>query len=407
MFPMKRPFFRRLLPPGLALLLLPAALAQSPATAPQQDEARLLLERVAQTYTDLDRFFFEALEKTETVSQDFEQTTETRYVTAIDADGRARFGMFSRGNEGVAVFDGSATWMYSPRLKQYTRRSEDPFAAARGENGAPRLDPRKSARRYTQRYAGAVTRLREARVVPDPDRPAGTQVTIEAVYDTPPGVAHGRLWRKYWIDRNVGLVLREVSTASMRKPDMKNPIKVRQTIRFRTAVVGDAVPVETFTFEPPPDAELVEQFGATSSLVSKLEGQPAPDFALRDFSGKTYRLEELAGKVVLLDFWATWCKPCRIDLPHVEALAEEFGDQGLVVLGVNAEPERRSRPFFEQQGYRFPSLVDRGARVSQRYFVGSLPTLVIIDRESKIASYLVGLQPDEHLRAELAKVGIR
>ena len=404
---MTRSLFRRLLPPGLALFLLPAALAQSPATAPEQDEARSMLERVAQTYTNLDRFFFEALEKTETVSQDFGRTTETRYITAMDADGRARFGMFSRGNEGLAVFDGSATWTYSPQLKQYTRRSEDPFALARGEQGPPKLDPRQSARRYTQRYAAAATRLREAQVVLGPDRPAGTQVTIEAIYDTPPGVAHGRLWRRYWIDRNVGLVLREVSIASMRKADMQKAVKVRQTIDFQTAVVGDAVPVATFTFEPPPGAELVEQFGATSGLVSMFEGQAAPDFALRDFSGKTYRLGELAGKVVLLDFWATWCKPCRIDLPHVDALAREFGDQGMVVLGINAEPERRSAPFFEQQGYRFPSLVDRGARVSQQYLVGSLPTLVIIDREGKIASYLVGLHPDARLRAELAKVGIR
>ena len=407
MFPMKRPFFRRLLPPGLVLLLLSTAFAQAPATPPKDEEAWSLLARVAQTYKDLDRFFFEALERTETVSKDSERTTETRYVTAIDADGRARFGMYGRGNEGLAVFDGSATWTYSPQLKQYTRHSADPFASARGEEGPPRLDPGKSARRYTQRYAGAATRLREARVVPDADRPAGTHVTIEAVYDTPPGVPRGRLWRKYWIDRNIGLVLREVSSASMKKADMRHPVKVRQTIRFRTAVVGDAVPVSTFIFEPPPDAELVEQFGATSSVVSKLGNQPAPDFALSDFSGKTYRLEELAGKVVLLDFWATWCKPCRIDLPHVEALADEFGEQGLVVLGINAEPERRSRPFFEQQGYRFPSLVDLGARVSRQYFVGSLPTLVIIDREGKIDSYLVGLQPDEHLRARLARVGIR
>ena len=407
MFPYELTSFRRISPPAAMLLLLPILGAQLSEPASPEDEARSLLTRIAQTYTDLDRFYFEAVETTETLSEGFERETETRYVTALDADGRARFAMFSRADEGVSVFDGSTTWTYSPRLKQYTRRSADPFAVARDESGPIKFDPRQSALRYKQRYAAAATRLREARVVPDDDRPRGTHVTIEAVYDTPPGVPHGRLWRKFWIDRNVGIVLRETSLASMQKADMKHPVKVQQTISFSTALVGAAVPVATFVFKPPSGAELVEEFGATSNLVSRLENQPAPDFALRDFAGDTYRLEDLAGKVVLLDFWATWCKPCRIDLPHVQALAAKFGDQGLVVLGVNAEPESRSKGFFERQGYRFPSLVDRGARVSQRYFVGSLPTLVIIDREGKISSYLVGLHPEERLRAELKKVGIR
>ena len=407
MCPYELTSFRRIGPPAAILFLLPILGAQSSEPASPEDQARDLLARVAQTYTDLNRFYFEAVETTETLSKGFERKTETRYVTALDADGRARFAMFSGTNEGVAVFDGSTTWTYSPRLKQYTRRSADPFAVAREESGPEKLDPRKSSLRYKQRYAAAATRLREARIVPNDDRAGRTHITIEAVYDLPPGVPHGTLWRKFRIDRNVGLVLRETSLASMQKADMKHPVKVRQTIRFPTALVGAAVPVATFVFEPPSGAELVGEFGATSNLVAKLENQPAPDFALRDFAGDTYRLKDLTGKVVLLDFWATWCKPCRIDLPHVQALAAEFGDQGLVVLGVNAEPESRSKGFFERQGYRFPSLVDRGARVSQQYFVGSLPTLVIIDREGKISSYLVGLHPEERLRAELKKVGIR
>ncbi len=404
---LNRPFFRRLLTPGLALLMLPVAAAQSPATASKDDEARSLLARVAQTYSDLDRFLFEALEVTETLSKGYERTTETRYVTAADADGRARFGMFSRGNEGLAVFDGLTTWTYAPRLKQYTRLREDPFAAASGQKRPQSMDPRKSARRYIRRYAAAATRLRTARFFADEAGSTGAHLGVEAVYDTPPGAAQGRVRRRYWIDPDAGLVLREVSSATMKKAAMKQPLRVRQTITFQTTILDDAVPAETFIFEPPPGAEMVKEFGATSTLLSRLTNHPAPDFALRDFSGKTHRLGELAGKVVLLDFWATWCKPCRIDLPHVDTLADEFGEQGLVVLGVNAEPERRSRPFFEQQGYRFPSLVDRGAQVSQRYFVGSLPTLVIIDREGKIASYLIGLHPDKRLRAELRKVGIR
>ena len=148
-------------------------------------------------------------------------------------------------------------------------------------------------------------------------------------------------------------------------------------------------------------------FGVTSNSVSRLAIRRAPQFELQGFDGTTYRLQELIGKVVLLDFWATWCKPCRIDLPHIEALYQEFSSQGLVVLGVNTEPRDRSQAFFEHQGYSFPSLVDLDASVSRLYLVRSIPTLVVIDREGKISSYLVGLYPEERLRSELSKVGIR
>ena len=363
---MTRSLFRRLLPPGLALFLLPAALAQSPATAPEQDEARSMLERVAQTYTNLDRFFFEALEKTETVSQDFGRTTETRYITAMDADGRARFGMFSRGNEGLAVFDGSATWTYSPQLKQYTRRSEDPFALARGEQGPPKLDPRQSARRYTQRYAAAATRLREAQVVLGPDRPAGTQVTIEAIYDTPPGVAHGRLWRRYWIDRNVGLVLREVSIASMRKADMQKAVKVRQTIDFQTAVVGDAVPVATFTFEPPPGAELVEQFGATSGLVSMFEGQAAPDFACGISAARPIVWENWPGRSSCLTSGRLGASPAALTCPMSMRWPASLVIKAWSYWGSMPNPSGAPRPFSSSRATasRASSTAVRGFRNS-------------------------------------------
>ena len=386
------------------LLLSPAAAAPSGEVLPGGGEARSLLVHVAQTYAGLDRFHFEALETTETLADNFQRKTKTRYLTAADENGRARFAVLARGNEQVAVFDGASSWTYAPGRKQYTRRQGNPSPAARGA-GLQGLDVRQAARRYTQRYAAASARLREARFIAEDSQPAGARVTVEAVYDTPPGAPRGQVRRRFRIDPKRGLVLHEVSFASMKKA--QHPVQVRQEISFRSAVIGESVSAELFVFRPAPGAERVEQLGMESSFVAEPEDQYAPDFALQDFDGAAYRLEDLAGKVVLLDFWATWCKPCRLDLPRVDALASEFGPQGLIVLGINSESEQRSRDFFERQGYGFPSLVDRGARVARLYFVDSLPTLVIIDREGRVAAYLTGLHSAERLRAELAKVGLR
>ena len=401
--------FRPITVACLALLFFPLVTdSQDEAVSMDDEDAQSLLARVANTYTDLKRFYFEAREVTETLSKGSKRKSQVNYVAAADADGRARFSESTGVNEGVAVFDGSAHWTYAPLLKQYIRHSNASFFTDRSEPANSKtFDIRKRALRYVRRYSAVATRLREARFVTEAPQLANPQVTVEAVYDTPAGVPQGEIRRKYRIAPRVGLVMHEISLASIRKPDTDHPVQVRQVITFLSAAIGNDIPVETFVFEPPIDAELVEQFGATPGLVSRLKNQPAPEFALQDFNGKTYRLQELIGKVVLLDFWATWCKPCRIDLPHVEALSREFTDQGLVVLAINTEPVSHSEAFFNQQGYNFPSLFDWEARVSQQYFVSSLPTLVIIDRKGKISSYLVGLHPEERLRSELRKVSIR
>ena len=393
----------------LTLLFSPlVADSQDEVILTDEEDAQSLLVRVANIYTDLEQFYFEALEVTETLSKGSKRKSQVDYVAAADADGRARFSESTDVYERVAVFDGSAHWIYAPLLKQYTRHRNASFLANRSELANSKIfDVRKRALRYVRRYSAVATRLREARFVTEGLQPANSQVTVEAVYDTPAGVPQGEIRRKYRIASRVGLVMHELSLASIRKLDTDYPVQVRQVTTFFSASIGNDIPVETFVFEPPIDAELVERFGTVPGLVSRLKNQPAPEFSLQDFSGKTYRLQELAGKVVLLDFWATWCKPCRIDLPHVEALSREFTDQGLVVLAVNTEPASRSGAFFNQHGYNFPSLIDWESRVSQQYFVSSLPTVVIIDREGRISSYLVGLHPEERLRSELRKVGIR
>ncbi len=117
----------------------------------------------------------------------------------------------------------------------------------------------------------------------------------------------------------------------------------------------------------------------------------APDFTLRDLQGNTVRLRDLRGKVVFLNFWATWCPPCRLEMPLMEELHKEFSDQGLVVLAVNfRESQDDVRSFVKQHGLTFTTLLDEQERAFGLYRAWSLPTTYLINKSSEIVGKVIG-----------------
>lgn len=123
-------------------------------------------------------------------------------------------------------------------------------------------------------------------------------------------------------------------------------------------------------------------------------GTVAPDWTLLDASGKKVTLSQLRGKVVLLDFWATWCTPCKMVMPSIQKLHEKYGKQGLVVIGINAF-ERGGDPvkYMKEQNFNYTLLL-KGDDVAQAYRVESIPSMYIIDKQGKIAYTEVGAIPD-------------
>jgi thiol-disulfide isomerase/thioredoxin len=136
----------------------------------------------------------------------------------------------------------------------------------------------------------------------------------------------------------------------------------------------------------------------------------APEISLPDLAGQTVTLSELKGKVVVLDFWATWCPPCRSSLPHTQALSQspEAKAGKLVVLAINqGESASIIQPFMQEQGYSFQVLLDTQQSTLRLYNPsGGIPTFVVIDREGRVAWKSVGFNKsglDQALAAALAK----
>lgn len=135
----------------------------------------------------------------------------------------------------------------------------------------------------------------------------------------------------------------------------------------------------------------------------------APDFTLKSLEGSNLRLEEYRGQVVLLNFWASWCGPCRQEMPLLDRLHHRYEDTGFAVLGVNVEGEAApAQEIVDAINVTFPILIDDGQQVSQMYNLQAMPSTVVIDRDGVVRYIHLGYKPgDEAKYVEVVKRLIR
>lgn len=120
-------------------------------------------------------------------------------------------------------------------------------------------------------------------------------------------------------------------------------------------------------------------------------GMQAEDFRLTDLEGKSQSLSQYRGKIVLVNFWATWCKPCTTEMPAMQASFDKLRDKGFVVLAINElEDDAKVREHIKQYGHTFPVLMDRDNKVANQFGVFGLPVSVFIDQEGRVQEYIKG-----------------
>lgn len=133
-------------------------------------------------------------------------------------------------------------------------------------------------------------------------------------------------------------------------------------------------------------------------------GKAATPFDLRDINGQKVQLESLRGKVILLSFWATWCAPCKEEMPHLNKLYLKHKDNGFVVLSISSDDARtgsRVKPYIKSKGFSFPVLLDPSSKATTAYNPNkTLPWTVVIDRDFKIAKVHSGFNPGDEKEIE-------
>jgi peroxiredoxin len=143
------------------------------------------------------------------------------------------------------------------------------------------------------------------------------------------------------------------------------------------------------------------------AAAAPVVGAPAPEFTLADLDGETHTLAGLRGHAVLLNFWATWCYPCREEMPLLDAVQARHAEAGLVVLGIDAdESAELVADFRDELDVTFPLLLDPGGEVQQLYRIRGYPTTLFVDSEGVIRAHHIGILGESRLERYLETVGI-
>lgn len=142
-------------------------------------------------------------------------------------------------------------------------------------------------------------------------------------------------------------------------------------------------------------------FAVPASAVDS--GRRAPEFSLTDLSGNPVQLSQLRGKVVVVDFWASWCEPCRQALPELEQIYQRHQEAGLVVVGVNVDRDAaNARSFLRRTRVSFPVVHDEGQRVAGQYRPPRMPSTFVIDRQGVVRHVHAGYRNGDGARIETA-----
>ncbi|MEW6199373.1 MAG: TlpA disulfide reductase family protein [Planctomycetota bacterium] len=415
-----------------------------PATRPSNPEAhakalRIIADalakyRAAKSYEDKFAGKYELVAK-DAAGNDAGQTTE--YSAALLWSGRERLSLVT--DNFSLVTDGKNLWRYLPMLDEYTEAAapEKPNYAEL-ITALPTDDPPHlilHVREQTDKsFAELFPMVREFTAVTPETRGEHPGVRLSGVFDstdTPFAYESELLPFSLWFDEHTGLLgelrvdltnvlkkalgLTEDKPAGEEEPDMPGyPKQVTHAIvsaRFDDVRMDMEVPADRFVFRPPAGAEKVAQFTDLSEMPDPREliGKPAPLFAGTALDEKPLALEELRGRVVIVDFWATWCAPCVQAMPQIQKLHLKYADKPVTVIGVNQDDKRteaKIKPFLKDKEITFRQLPDPKGKIARKYKVAGIPCTFLLDKKGTVQAVHVGLSMslEEDIGGEIEKL---
>lgn len=197
---------------------------------------------------------------------------------------------------------------------------------------------------------------------------------------------------KYWIDPNTLLVLKQ---EFVKQQGHHHP-----PVFWRWVYAVDSV---KFNQAPPQWlVDIASRAQESDHPRPEWVGRTAPDFVLPDLDGRQVNASSMHGLVVVLDFWATWCGPCKRELPIVQKIAEDYKSQGVQVWGISQDEEPSTvKKWMSDNGMEFRTLIDPDAKTAEQYEVKGIPALVVVGRSGKIVSYYEGNQSEQSLRSAI------
>jgi peroxiredoxin len=150
-----------------------------------------------------------------------------------------------------------------------------------------------------------------------------------------------------------------------------------------------------------------QYIAALAQLEKEDQARAQADFTLTDLQGKSWTLRALQGKVVLVNFWATWCPPCRKEMPDLDALYRRFKDQGLIVLSISDEEADKVKSYLAEKPVTYPILLDPGRKVNDLFRINGIPKSFVFDRDGKLVAQSIDMRTQKQFLAMLERAGLR
>ncbi|MBV9613695.1 MAG: TlpA family protein disulfide reductase [Acidobacteriaceae bacterium] len=361
--------------------------------------ARELLHNVAERYKNLHSYEIHADEQIMMSRLGQSRGLDEKLLLAVGKEGQFRVEQDTGDELEIRVSDGKITWKALPKHKLWSKMEVAQIAGMDTDEDTDDAVPQDLfartqqdlVTRYTnlQRYAAAATLEKNDKV-----KLGGNKVEC-FVISIPTSTSSIRLY----IAKDSLLILRHVE-----KRRMENGMLAEVHIELKQISEG-APGSDLFEFQPSEGSREVADVSLPSESNASWVGRKAADFTLKTVDGATVHLADLRGKVVLLDFWATWCPPCRAELPRIEAISRKYGDRNVVILGVNDEDLRTVKGFLKSHS-DLTTLHDGDRKVHKLYGCRAIPTVLVLDPEGKVVAHFVGGRSESELLAALKQAGM-
>ena len=377
---------------GILSILTFSALAASANAQSAQD----VLTHVAQVYSRAKAIHIVA-KRDEVWSRDGRSALATVEFEIALRGGRDYFARSrSAGQESIAVSDGEHTWKALPSKKQWMQVS----AAAtetdpEGEPPDPRSQDLHSSltRLLAGRYVAMAKVAENPQITGEEDMKVdGKKIRCYVIRMRAGGMDH-----ELWIDQQRFVVLQDKEKGQL--DGMRGDLH----LKVSAVEINPSLQDSLFQFQPGKGWSEAEMLLLPGEEHMMLTGSRASNFSLKTLEGEPVVFNETRGKVVVLDFWATWCPPCREELPSIEKLRNEFAGQ-VQFFGVNDEDSGTVKDFLRKNKYELPVLMDGKRQVDRQYGVSAIPTMFIIDKQGVIREHFIGSRSEAKLRQAIQAV---